>query len=380
MTVLEIDQALAATPPLPARREGWRQPAMRGEVATSDRRKADDLHAGRSETAAQAAARMLGAHMPDGVRVGPAIAVDVEYRGRAGRQQLAATGRMYAGQPGDPPFAAMLAVADPLVLLTVSRAGQGAAHWALVPGGPSVTARADALRLLRAMRAEGELLLRAAGQSPLPSFELGADQGWTERDEGEWQLFEDLATLEEWSGRTIPMPSALTGEEVASAAQSALWARTERIDASLTGPLRFTVPPAGDLSAVDELRLQQDFGVTVSGEDLPLGTGDVSVAVEVLEVDVLGDQGLVALTALARREQVVFVLRPPPGRRQPALRTQSPHARPGPAGEPVAEPPAPVVAQATRRLSAALAAIGAEPVATAPSVAALLDELRGDAP
>lgn len=200
MTVLEIDHLVAATVPPPSPGQAWRQPEARAEIVAADGR-AVDPQAGGWESAHEAVARLAAAHVPDGVNEGPGVAVEVQYRGKGGRHKLAATGRMYAGQSGGRPFAAVLAVADPLVLLTWSHAGQGAARWALVPGGPSVPARADALRLVRAMRCEGELLLQAAGQPPLPPFALGAGEQWTEDDEREWQLFEDLATLEEWAAR-----------------------------------------------------------------------------------------------------------------------------------------------------------------------------------
>lgn len=175
------------------------------------------------------------------------------------------------------------------------------------------------------------------------------------------------------------MPSALSGEGIAGAAQAARWARTERIDASLTGPLRFTVAHDDGLWAVDELRVQQDFGVTVDAQDLPLGAGQVRIAVAVLDVEGPDDQGLVTVTARAQREQIVFVLSAPLGRRLPAVRTQTPWPRPGPADESAAKLTVPVVGHASQRLPAALDAVAASPVATAPSTAELLDDLRDDA-
>jgi len=366
MTVLELDRPLARTPP-PAPRQALAQTRPRGETALGGR-----------ESAAQAAARLVAAHVPRGVAVGDEVPVELRYRGRGGRQRLAGIGRMYAGRVDGAMFAAVLAVADPLVLLTVSRAGHVASHWALVPGGPSVTARGDALRLLRAMRADGDLVLRAGDNPELPALELAGADTWTEADEDEWQLFEDLATLEEWCGHTVPVPDALSGEEVARIAQAALWARTERIEALLTGPLHFTVVGGRDLWTVDELRLHQDFGVAVAGEELPLGTGEVRIAVDVMSVEEPDAGGLVAVTARARREEIVFVLDAPPTRRLPARRTQPPSPRPGrqPAG--AHELALPVVTPASRPLEAVLNEAADRPVVSAPSSSALLDDLRGE--
>lgn len=105
------------------------------------------------------------------------------------------------------------------------------------------------------MRADGDLVVCAGEQPgaagprarrrghPAPGGVRASAQPrtWTKADEEEWQLFEDLATLEEWSRHTIPVPGELSGEEVARIAQAAVWVGTERIGASLTGPLRFTV-------------------------------------------------------------------------------------------------------------------------------------------
>jgi len=376
MTVLELDRRLAQIPP-PAPRQALAQPRPRGETAptVAGGRPATD---GGRESAAQAAARLVAAHVPRGVAVGDQVPVKLRYRGQGGHQRLAGTGRMYAGQVGGAMFAAVLAVADPLVLLTVSRAGHVASHWTLVPGGPSVTARADALRLIRAMRADGDLVVRAGENPELPALELAGADTWTKADEEEWQLFEDLATLEEWSGHTVPVPGELSGDEVARIAQAAVWARTERIEASLTGPLRFTVADGRDLRAVDELRLHQDFGVAVAGQELPLGTGDVRIAVEVVNVDEPDAEGLIAVTARPRREQIVFVLNAPPGRRLPARRTQPPSPRPGrhPASE--HELALPVVTAASRSVEAVLGAVADRPPVSAPSSAALLDDLRGE--
>lgn len=369
MTVLEIGDS-QATLPAPRPRPALGPQPPRGESPR-------EAPSGR-ETATQAAERLVAAHIPRGVDHVREVLIELRYDGQGGRQQLSGNGRLYAGELGGRVFAAALAVADPLVLLTVSHGGQFASHWSLVPAGPSVTARADALRLIRAMRADGDLVLRVDGRADMPPLELAGARDWTPRDEHEWQLFEDLATLEEWSGRTIPMPSELSGDQVAQIGQAAKWARTERIDASLDGPLRLTVAGEDDVAGIDELRMQQDFGVAVVGQDLPLGTGEVRIKVEVVEVRQRDAQDHVVVVAHPRQPEIVFVLRAPPGRRRPARRTQPLTRRVGSRPAAGGEGVVPISARAARPLASVLDDIAAKPVVTAPSSAALLDDLRGD--
>lgn len=140
-------------------------------------------------------------------------------------------------------------VADPLVLLAVGGA-QAALHWSLLPGGPSVTSRADGLRLIRGLAAGGQLSFQMEPRQALPPLELG--QGPWE-DEDEWRLFEDLAVLEEWSGEAIPLPEAGSAEEATAAAQAASWARTEQIDAHITDAVRLAATADAAFEQPDEL-------------------------------------------------------------------------------------------------------------------------------
>jgi len=365
MSILELDSPFATTP-APAR-PPLALPRARGDEPTVKQH----------ERAAQAAARLVTAHIPAGVDAGDDIAVGLRYSGLAGDQHLTGSGRMFAGEPDGAVFAAMLAIADPLVVLTVSRSGRIASHWALVPGGPSVTARADALRFIRATRADGELVLRPGDLPEMPALDLtGAT--WSRDDEQEWQLFEDLATLEEWSGQAVPMPGELTGEQVAEITQAATWVRTERINASLTGPLRFTVASGRDVASMDELRLHRHFDVAISGLELPLGTGDVRIAVDHVRVVASNAQGHTKLVARPRHEDIVFYLNPPPGRREPAQRTQRPAPQPGAPQPPDAELSVPVAVPTSKELDKVLADLHARPATSAPSSENLLDELRGE--
>jgi len=155
-------------------------------------------------------------------------------------------------------------------------------------------------------------------------------------------------------------------------------ARTARIEASLTGPLRFTVAAGRDLSAVDELRLHQDFGIVVAGEEVPLGTGDVLIGVEVTRVEEPDAEGMVAVAARPRRRDIVFVLDAPPRRRLPARRTQPPSPRPGRSPATEHQPALPIVARASQSVETVLRAVTDRPLLSASSSAALLDDLRGE--
>lgn len=207
-------------------------------------------------------------------------------------------------------------VADPLVLLAVG-GEQQALHWVLLPGGPSVTARADGLRLLRGLAAGGQLTFRLGSRKAMPP--LAVDEGvWDGEDE--WRLFEDLAVLEEWSGVTIPMPRAVSGSEATRVAQAASWARTQQIDAQVLDAITFTataVDPVPEECA--EVRLHQDFGLDALGVEIPLGEGAARAELRDLRRD---NGGQPTYRAWPAQADLSFRLTPPPSRRLPARRTQ----------------------------------------------------------
>ena len=144
-----------------------------------------------------------------------------------------------------------------------------AVHWTLLPGGPSVTARADALSLLRALTSGGSLTFKLDSDRELPPLEIPGDE-WDQ--ESEWRMFEDLACLEEWSGTTLPMPNTVSAAEVTRAAHAASWTRTRQVTASIGGPITF-LTAATPAEMPDELQVHQDFGVRMLDVEVPLGEG-----------------------------------------------------------------------------------------------------------
>lgn len=320
---------------------------------------------GTSERALSAALRMHGRYAAvSGEGATGSLTVTLDGIRRA---SVAAPGFMMVGSEGHGVGVAL--VADPLVLLALS-GEQQALHWTLLPGGPTVTSRADGLRLIRGLAAGGQLTLEFEGREPLPPVELdGGD--W--RDEEEWRLFEDLAVLEEWSGATIPMPELVSAEEATVAAQAASWVRSQQIDAQITEAIPFGAVTDASLQEADELRLHQDFGVTLLGVEISLGEGVARV--ELAGVDQAGTD---RYRGLAARSDVSFSLGSPPSRRLPNRRTQ-------PASAPV--PPSsldrsPHVFErpARRRLSDVLSdrRTGASAARHPRGTAGLLDEVRGE--
>jgi hypothetical protein len=261
-------------------------------------------------------------------------------------------------------------VADPLVLLAVSAERQ-VLHWTLLPGGPTVTSRADGLRLIRGLAAGGQLTLEFEGREPLPPVELdGGD--W--RDEEEWRLFEDLAVLEEWSGTTIPMPGHVSAEEATVAAQAASWVRSQQIEAQISEAITFGAATNSPLQEADELRLHQDFAVTFLGVEVFLGEGVARV--ELARVEKAGPG---RYRGLAARPDVSFSLVPPSGRRLPSRRTQ-PASAPVPPSSLDRSSPHVFERPARRRLSDVLSdrRAGASAARHPRGTAGLLDEVRGE--
>lgn len=265
---------------------------------------------GTSTRALRTAQEMLKRHLSDAGE-GQAGTVTASLDGvRSGRWE--GVGLMVAVRD-DTMRVGVALIADPLVLLAVGGQAQ-ALYWTLLPGGPSVTLRADALKLIRGLAAGGDLTFEV-GSRILPPLSLDGG-AWDYEDE--WRLFEDLAVLEEWSGMTLPVPEVVTAEEATRAAQAASWVRTEQVDATLAGTISFTTREA--VSEIpDELRLSQTFGVALLGVDVRLGDGTASVKLG--HVDREDEDGL-TFRAQPDPAEVMFTLAPPAGRRLPARRTQ----------------------------------------------------------
>ena len=260
-------------------------------------------------------------------------------------------------------------VADPLVLFATD-GPDGALRWSLLPGGPSVTARADALTMLRGLSHGGELTFRLQGRDPLPPLHL-TQEPWAA--DAEWRLFEDLATLEEWTGTALPVPETVSAEEATEAAQGAFWARTRRVKATIGESFQFRIrEPIDELP--DELSLNRAFGVTLFGVELNLGTGKSRVPLRSVR-----RLSSLEMAANPQTVDVEFELAPPLGRRLPAIRTS------------IGVPPRPHVGSSTdtvvadwlvaRPATSSLAEVLTAsdlPTRSEGSIAQLLDDLRAE--
>lgn len=326
--ILTVDGVLDQAPVI----EEVDAPAWGGAEFRSD---SDGSALDRTESAEEAADRLVSTHLPDSV-AGPVLAGGIAAEGELGRACVAGElrARNWANAKG---AASLLFVSDPLVVLATGRA----LHWALVPGGAGVTARADALRFLRTVSRPSAFRVWAEDVSlDPPALPI---EGGTWQDEEEWLLFEDLAALEEWSGVPIPMPVEVTADEASEVATGARWARAGFVAANLTGPITFEAPSVGP---ADELRVREEFSARVLGLTIPLGAASARIPISVTGTEQLAPKR-VRYTAEASADTILFWLTAPAHARS-GLRTQLPHA------EPTAGDWAPP--EGTRRCSTSLAA------------------------
>jgi len=265
-------------------------------------------------------------------------------------------------------------LADPLVILVIGGAQQ-AMHWSLMPGGPSVTARADGLRFLRSLATGGRLTF-AGGGLQLPPIEF---DGGPWKDEDEWRLFEDLAVLEEWTGATLKMPTIVSAGEATLAAQAASWARTQLVEASISDAISFQAGNGGH-ELPDELRLHQTFSVRILGEDLTIGEGVARIKLlEVKREDDVETRKPARYEARPVDSELTFWLAPPATRRTPPRRTQSDQISPPGAGVALDGRliRSPLLRPARRQLAQILPNRRTFSVRHRQGTAGLIDDLRG---
>lgn len=375
MTVLDLPAPQGAVAPAPAREvrpavsssdRRFSSPEARAPATASGDYQTGTLAAqlGTSERALRTAQGLLTKHLAQsGEGRGGILTATLEgFR----RVQQTVPGLMVRAATEEQSFGVAV-IADPLVLLAVGGA-ERAIHWSLLPGGPSVTSRADGLRFIRGLAAGGELTFQMGGADRLPPLELDGGP-WV--DEDEWRLFEDLAVLEEWSGMTIPVPQAVSAEEATIAAQAASWARTQQIEAQITGALTFEATEELISEKPDELRLHRAFAIDLLGMAIPLGEGVASVALADVQPQ---SPDRLMYRATPVYSQIIFWLAPPLRRKLPPRRTQrevvSPYPRAATASRPVFR------RVARGRLSEVLTPRRSDEHAR--STTDLLDELRGE--
>jgi len=156
-------------------------------------------------------------------------------------------------------------------------------HWTLEGTSADATARADILDFLRMLHRGGQLQIIATdgGQSlgtlEVPSAPFDAD---LDRD---LAFVGDVATLEEWAGMVLPLPVEVSAAEVARIAQAAAMVRAREVPVAFTAHIAVTVPRG--IAGADEIELEQDFGVTVFGYQVPLGVGRVRLPVSMARME-----------------------------------------------------------------------------------------------
>lgn len=275
---------------------------------------------GMSERGLKTAADMLQSHLAASGE-GSAAQITAAFTGMHSFE-MTGPGLVVFGKAPHVPVGVAL-VSDPLVLLTIGALADDAdraVHWTLLPGGPSVTARADALSLLRALTSGGSLTFKLDSDRELPPLDMQGDD-WAQ--ENEWRLFEDLACLEEWSGITLPMPSTVSAAEATRAAQAASWTRTRQVTASISGPITFFAAAAAPAETPDELQVHQDFGVRMLDVEVPLGEGVTRVKLARVEQAGEAHNGDgVEYRAWPSEPDITLWLRPPASRQLPPRRTQ----------------------------------------------------------
>jgi hypothetical protein len=308
-------------------------------------------------------------HAGEGKGIGLTAVLEGIRPARLDAPALLVRGRTEASRVG------VVLLADPLIILVIG-GSRRVMQWSLLPGGPSVTARADGLRFLRGLATGGDLSFLGDGLR-LPPIEF---EGGPWNDEDEWRLFEDLAVIEEWGGVTLPMPELVTGHDATIAAQAAGWARTKTVEARLSDVITFSARSGGN-DLPDELRLHQMFSLELMAQRISMGNGVARVELRAIEREDEdgGPRDAIHYVARPATLDVTFLLTPPLTRRVPPRRTQPDQISP-PRGLPSSERPPPQLSErrpAVRRLSAVLVNRRKHRIEHPGGTAALLDDLRG---
>jgi hypothetical protein len=220
---------------------------------------------------------------------------------------------------------ALITVLDPVSGLRRSsdEAPLPVLHWTLKGTSADATARADILDFLRVLHRGGQLRIiamdrgQSVGTLEVPSAPFDAE---LDRD---LAFVGDVATLEEWAGMVLPLPVEVSAAEVARIAQAAAMVRAREVPVAFTADIAVTVPRG--VAGAEEIELEQDFGVTVFGYEVPLGLGRVRLPISMAEVESAAEDPELVHATLhpAAADVVVFALSPPP-ERTPYKRTLLP--------------------------------------------------------
>jgi hypothetical protein len=285
----------------------------------------DRVHAGEigDVSGDPALARFVDAPVVLGVRTPESFSARLLVRSAVGQADINAFADMAMREVGDQRAVVLRCIASALTLSLItilnpakpienpSDVPPPVLHWRLQASSGDATARADVLDFLRVLHEGGQLQIinsdraESVGVLDAPGTPFDADLA---RD---LAFLADVATLEEWAGMVLPLPIEVTAAEVARIAQAAAMVRAREIPVRFTGDIAATMPR--DTMGVDEIELEQDFGVTIFGFDVPLGVGHVRLPVAASDADPVPERPdlvRVALRPLAAGS-VLFTLTPP---------------------------------------------------------------------
>ena len=238
-----------------------------------------------------------------------------------GFDAVASECELFRGRSGRPSFAIAF---HHEVLEVVITAGEDAGiHWKLQPGGSSVTARAEALRLIHSLSGEGQIRLQLGPPAPeLPGSIYKDRQPLADDLELERSILEALATLEEWTGRTLPLPESFNADQIEMLLTASRAAQTQRLHVRIR-ELTVRQPAAAEPFRPGGVDVVQQFSLSVGNAELDMGTGRARLGLhEVSRRELNAAEAEVVLEV--DDGDATFVLSAPPTRRLPARRTQLP--------------------------------------------------------
>lgn len=304
----------------------------------------DRVYAGGMGTSAsdtERVARFVDAPVVLGVRTPESFAARLHARSDSDEAEMCAFADMAMREVGDQRAVVLRCLASALTLSLITVLDPAARiespsdvplpvlHWSLRADSADATARADVLDFLRVLHEGGQLQItnvdkaESVGLLNAPGVPFDADLA---RD---LTFLADVATLEEWSGMVLPLPTEVAAAEVARIAQAAAMVRAREIPVTFSGDIAATM--ARDVAGVDEIELEQDFGITVFGFDVPLGVGLVRLSVRAGDADdVPGEPALVRVALRPRAHGSVHFALTPPGGREAYKWTLVPGETPGP--------------------------------------------------
>ena len=194
-------------------------------------------------------------------------------------------------------------------------------HWKLQPGGSTITARADAIRLLYVLSGEGQARLQLGPPGPeAPGNIYLAQQALPDELETERLVFGALATLEEWTGRALAKPAMLNSRQLEMLLTAGRAAQTQRLHVTIR---ELAIRQSGLSESIDsgEVELVQQFTLSAGGNEFDMGVGRARVRLREIRRQEVAPGEMEVVFAGDERD-ASFVLSPPNERLRPTRRTQ----------------------------------------------------------